>query len=140
MVSPLGWLSRWPGAVLTALAVVGCAAGVVVGLWSGPLWLDEALSVEIASLPLSEFYQALRQDGSPPLYYLVLHLWMLVLGSSEEAVRGLSLLFGLLWDGGGPRLARRARAHPRRAHRLPQRRGLRRPDGRAAPSPEEVQS
>ena len=73
--------------MLTALAVVGCAAGVVVGLWSGPLWLDETLSVEIAALPLPEFYQALRQDGSPPLYYLLLHGWMSLLGEGTVVVR-----------------------------------------------------
>ena len=73
--------------MLTALAVVGCAAGVVAGLWSGPLWLDETLSVEIARLPLSDFYSALRQDGSPPLYYLLLHGWMSVLGESTAVVR-----------------------------------------------------
>ena len=41
------------------------------------LWLDEALSVNIAKLPLAQLPGALVQDGSPPLYYLVLHYWML---------------------------------------------------------------
>ncbi len=73
--------------MLTALTVAGCAAGVVAGLWSGPLWLDETLSVEIATLPLAEFYSALRQDGSPPLYYLLLHGWMALLGEGTVVVR-----------------------------------------------------
>ena len=38
---------------------------------------------------------ALRLDGSPPLYYLLLQLWMRAAGTSEEAVRALSVLFGL---------------------------------------------
>jgi mannosyltransferase len=58
-------------------------------------WLDEGLSVGIASHPFTDIPGLLRQDGSPPLYYLVLHVWMLAFGSSEEAVRALSLLFGL---------------------------------------------
>ena len=60
------------------------------------LWLDEALSVNIATLPLSELPTALRRDGAPPLYYLLLHGWTDLFGTSGEAVRALSQVFGLL--------------------------------------------
>jgi mannosyltransferase len=69
------------------LAVLGCAAGVVAGLFSGPLWLDEALSVSIALQPLPGLFEALRQDGSPPLYYLLLKGWSAVVGEGTVAVR-----------------------------------------------------
>lgn len=59
-------------------------------------WLDEGLSVGISSHPLTDIPGLLRQDGSPPLYYLLLHVWMLVFGTSEEAVRALSLLLALV--------------------------------------------
>ena len=39
------------------------------------LWLDEALSVNIARLPLVDLHEALRHDGAPPLYYVLLHFW-----------------------------------------------------------------
>jgi len=39
------------------------------------MWLDEALSVNIARLPLSDLRGALKQDGAPPFYYLLLHVW-----------------------------------------------------------------
>ena len=58
---------------------------------SGPLWLDEALSVEIAALPLAELHSALRQDGAPPLYYLLLKAWTALVGGSTVAVRLLSV-------------------------------------------------
>jgi hypothetical protein len=58
-------------------------------------WIDEALSVGIASHPLRDIPGLLRQDGSPPLYYLLLHVWMRVFGRSEAATHGLSLVFGL---------------------------------------------
>ena len=58
----------------------------------GPLWLDEALSVEIARLPLTELPAALRQDGAPPLYYVLLHGWMALFGTGTTAVRLLSVL------------------------------------------------
>src|SRR5918997_45198 len=52
-------------------------------------WIDEGLSVGIADRPLADIPGALRQDGSPPLYYLLLHVWLAVAGSSEEATHAL---------------------------------------------------
>jgi hypothetical protein len=56
-------------------------------------WIDEGLSVGIADRPLTEIPGALRLDGSPPLYYVLLHLWLGVAGRGEEATHALSLLF-----------------------------------------------
>lgn len=73
------------------------ALGVVLRFVTrSPLWLDEALSVNIAKLPLGDIAAALRQDGHPPLYYGLLHEWMTVFGSSDGAVRALSGVFALL--------------------------------------------
>ena len=79
-----------------------------------PLWLDEALSVNIAQLPLGQIPAALRHDGHPPLYYFLLHGWMALFGTGDVAVRALSGLFAvaalpLAWlvgrRRGGPLLA-----------------------------------
>ena len=35
-------------------------------------------------------------DGSPPLYYLLLHGWMAIFGETEAATRALSLVFALV--------------------------------------------
>lgn len=59
-------------------------------------WIDEGISVGIADRPLSAIPHALRLDGSPPLYYVVLSLWIHVFGRSEVATHALSLLFALL--------------------------------------------
>jgi len=75
------------GAGAAALVVAGLALRV---LTASDLWLDEALTVNIARLPLGEIPGALRHDGAPPLYYWVLHVWMTVFGSSDLAVRSLS--------------------------------------------------
>ena len=40
--------------------------------------------------------QVLRYDGNPPLYYMLLHVWMRAFGDSVDATHSLSLLFGLL--------------------------------------------
>lgn len=60
-----------------------------------PLWLDEALSVHIAELPVGDIAQALRHDGHPPLYYWLLNGWLDVVGDGDMAVRALSGAFGV---------------------------------------------
>ena len=59
-------------------------------------WIDEGLSVGIADRPLADIPAALRLDGSPPLYYALLHGWMAVFGTAETATHALSLLFAVL--------------------------------------------
>jgi hypothetical protein len=69
-------------------------------------WIDEGLSVGIADRPLGDIPGVLRQDGSPPLYYVLLHWWIALAGRSEEAVHALSVVFAVLcvpvafWAGG----------------------------------------
>ena len=81
------------------------ALGIVVALLASvvlrfktrsPLWEDEALTVNIAKQPLSRLHGLLRHDGWPPLYYVMLHVWMKVLGTSNTAARALSGVIGLL--------------------------------------------
>src|ERR1700760_4029426 len=54
-------------------------------------WIDEGLSYGIADRPLGAIPHALREDGSPPLYYMLLHFWLRVAGRSEVGGRGLSI-------------------------------------------------
>ena len=77
---------------LTALLVGGLVAGGVVlrFVTRSDLWLDEALSANIARLPVGDLLDALSRDGHPPLYYLLLHGWMQVFGEGDVAVRALS--------------------------------------------------
>lgn len=60
------------------------------------LWRDEAFSFVMASKPPIEIIQSTASDFNPPLYYLLLKIWMLFFGSSEIALRSLSLVFFLL--------------------------------------------
>jgi uncharacterized membrane protein len=79
--------------LVTAGVVVG-AAGLVFFIYTrSAMWLDEALSVNVARLPLSQLHAALKQDGAPPLYYVLLHFWTAVFGTSNVAVRSLSACF-----------------------------------------------
>lgn len=85
-------MARRPGLVLLVVALAGCLAGLVAGVRSGPLWLDETLSVEIARVPLGSLVEALRVDGAPPVYYLLLKAWLAVVGDGTVAVRLLTVL------------------------------------------------
>jgi mannosyltransferase len=60
-------------------------------------WIDEGLSVGIAHHSLLDIPSVLRRDGSPPLYYLLLHVWMgLVGGDGEVRTHALSVAFATL--------------------------------------------
>jgi mannosyltransferase len=75
------------------LAVAAVAAMLHAHALGAPLWIDEGISIGIASHPLADIPSVLREDGSPPLYYLLLHVWMSAFGSSETATHALSLTF-----------------------------------------------
>ena len=62
---------------------------------TSPMWLDEALSVNIASVPLGDMAGVLRRDGAPPLYYVLLKGWMELFGTSTVAVRAMSGVFAV---------------------------------------------
>jgi mannosyltransferase len=86
---------------ISGLAWAGIGLAVLVGavarfLADSPLWLDEALSVNIASLPFGDIAEALRSEAHPPLYYWMLHGWMAAFGEGDVATRALSGVFGLV--------------------------------------------
>jgi uncharacterized membrane protein len=85
--------ARAPLAIAGALALAVAVAGLRTHALAAPLWMDEGISIGIASHPLGAIPSLLRQDGSPPLYYLTLHLWMALFGSTPTAVHLLSMVF-----------------------------------------------
>jgi len=60
------------------------------------LWYDEGFSWWLSSQSLDEIIARTAADIHPPLYYLVLHFWMIAVGASEFALRYLSLGAGVL--------------------------------------------
>lgn len=76
-----------------AFVAIACA-GLFFYLYTrSALWLDEALTVNIARLPLGQLHGALKHDGAPPLYYFLLHFWTAAFGTGNVAARSLSGLF-----------------------------------------------
>ena len=84
-----------PWWVTAAVAVVVTAGVVARFLPRGSQWLDEALSANISQLPIGDIPSALRRDGHPPLYYVLLHAWGNVVGWTPWALRALSGIFGV---------------------------------------------
>ncbi|HEX2102762.1 MAG TPA: glycosyltransferase family 39 protein [Solirubrobacteraceae bacterium] len=59
-------------------------------------WIDEGLSVGIGSQPLLDIPGVLRQDGSPPLYYMLLGVWMRIFDHGEADTHALSVAIATL--------------------------------------------
>lgn len=86
------WAST--GAILVIITAI--SAYLRTRYITGQFWEDEAITTGIASHSLSAIPGVLRHDGSPPLFYLLLHVWISVFGASESATHALSVVFGLL--------------------------------------------
>jgi mannosyltransferase len=83
-------------AFAVAIVLTLIAAVVLRFVTKSALWEDEALTIAIARRPLGQLHGLLRHDGSPPLYYVMLHLWMKAFGTGNRSARALSGVFGLL--------------------------------------------
>lgn len=109
---PLARVGTFPPGVVALLGVGLAIATFLRFVAPADLWLDEALSVNIAKLPLHQLRSALVHDGAPPLYYVLLHGWIAIVGSSSFAVRSLSGILGVIMIGlaycAGRRLGRTA--------------------------------
>src|SRR3954454_1482763 len=90
---------------LSLLAVLAIVLGLALVAWSvyvrsrafhEAYWIDEGLSIGIAKHSFFDIPSVLREDGSPPLYYLLLHIWIGFFGTKEVATHALSLVFSTL--------------------------------------------
>jgi mannosyltransferase len=84
----------WVGAGV--LALMALSAFMRSRYLSGQYWMDEAITTGVSLHKLSAIPGVLRHDGNPPLYYMALHVWMSIFGSTEMSTHSMSLLFGVL--------------------------------------------
>jgi uncharacterized membrane protein len=105
LAAPLSWLDvRRLAAGLLSLPTSLILGGIV--LWAIALrffrlehqsvWLDEAISYRVANMSPGAIISYSTDASHPPLYYLTLHYWLEVFGSSEGAMRALSAVLGVL--------------------------------------------
>ena len=71
-----------------SLLVTAATLLLRTGILDSGYWIDEAITVGIASHDLADIPRTLRLDGSPPLFYLLLHGWMALVGSGEAGDAG----------------------------------------------------
>jgi hypothetical protein len=97
--APVARFQALPATLRVALAVA-FLAGFSLALRTQAIharyWIDEGLSVGIASHPLLDIPGVLRQDGSPPLYYMILGVWLRVFDHGEADTHALSIAFAML--------------------------------------------
>jgi mannosyltransferase len=93
-------LTRISGESTLGLTLLLTALGAALrfsALSRQSFWYDEAVSVELARNAVADLLSGRVRDlGNPPLYPVLLHLWMSVFGNSDAAVRALSALLGTL--------------------------------------------
>ncbi|MBR0555828.1 glycosyltransferase family 39 protein [Ciceribacter sp. L1K23] len=83
---------------LAAAAAILLVALVLrqIGL-SRSFWLDEAYTSWFSALPLRELWGDVPSyETHPPMYYTIVHLWRMVAGSSDWALRAPSVIAGVL--------------------------------------------
>jgi uncharacterized membrane protein len=63
------------------------------------LWFDERFVQVIGNLPFRAMFDVLRFENNPPFTYVLSHAWQAAFGSSEIALRTMTLLptLGFLW-------------------------------------------
>ncbi|MCJ8205581.1 glycosyltransferase family 39 protein [Pseudomonas sp. RGM2987] len=82
------YVDRWALAAVLVLALVVRLHGIAVPA----IWYDEAFSVLLARHEPGEIWSITARDVHPPLYYLLLHYWMILWGDGAGAVRTLSAI------------------------------------------------
>jgi mannosyltransferase len=89
-------LAAPPAGIALAGIIVLAAVLRLALLGQRSVWLDEAFAVWIAQHPWGEIPRLLRTlDQHPPAYYLLMHAWQGIAGTSEAAVRFPSACFGV---------------------------------------------
>jgi mannosyltransferase len=81
-------------AILLAVIVVAGVGIRAYRLTDRSMWFDEASSWRESQLALPELVVTVGNDNHVPLYFILLKLWIMGLGDSIWAMRGLSVLLG----------------------------------------------
>jgi mannosyltransferase len=71
----------------------------VISLWTitkSSVWFDEAFGAYLIRFNFWDIAYYTSLDVHPPLYYWLLKLWSLLFGTSELALRSMSMLFALV--------------------------------------------
>ena len=104
MQSPISIVKQLPHTIsqkrewqlVATLTILLLALGLRIwNLGAESAWIDEAYSIVLAKHPIAQIIQGTAADQHPPLYYLLLHFWLLF-GSGVTYARALSLVIGMI--------------------------------------------
>jgi uncharacterized membrane protein len=104
MIRPRFATAAWDRGLL-AVVIIAVAMRLPY-LTERSLWYDEASSWQTAIFSFPEMLRSVRLNVHMPLYYILLKGWMAVWGESVAALRGFSVVFGVLTVIGMDRFAR----------------------------------
>lgn len=94
--APIAYIKKHPK-VDIALLALGLAVFVTIALINAPrasIWFDEAFSAYLIQFSFWDIAQYTAADVHPPFYYWLLKVWASLFGTTELALRSLSILFG----------------------------------------------
>ena len=86
------YIPEW--AVVLLVTLLGAVARFSF-IAKSSIWHDEGFSIALATRTPLEIWAGSARDVHPPLYYLLLHFWMSLFGTSQLAVRSLSAVAGI---------------------------------------------
>lgn len=105
---PVDHSNGWGQFAFLAAVITLAAALRFAAIGDKSLWFDEAFSVHVANRPIAQVLAFVRHgETHPPLYYLLLSVWVGIFGTSETALRSLGALASTLTVGGTWWLGRR---------------------------------
>lgn len=88
----LGTLIRQP--MLWGILLLACTVRFY-GSTTSAIWCDEASSLILSNYPLTGIWEHAAHDVHPPLYFMLLHGWIMLFGDSLASIRTLSVLPGI---------------------------------------------
>src|ERR1700761_4797444 len=94
-----GFIKRLPAWARTSLILfILCLASAYIRtrVIGQQFWEDEGITVGISSHSFGSIPGIMKLDGSPPLFYMMLHVWMQLFGNGQAATHWLSGISALL--------------------------------------------
>lgn len=88
-------ITKIPLSIYFALTIGLALIVRLINLAKASIWHDEGYTTMIINLPPSEIISTTINDVHPPLYYLLLHYWQALFGSSIVSLRGFSVICGV---------------------------------------------
>ena len=83
-------VSKHRFACVTAVCAIAAACGSFALGVGRSNWFDEGYTLIVESQPFARMMDLLKVDVHPPLYYLLLRMWISVFGSDVMALRAMS--------------------------------------------------